>query len=213
MFSVEENSVGLLLGGRRRRRRRAQEHQRQDHGHCGTHCTSPVRPAPPIRRAQKKNRAWPFCGAAASFAGGTFRGAGGYGKTIASRICRRTSMGRSILVAVVAAARPVGDPGRRAAQQISQAPRPYVPPLVGTRAAAGERTPTAPPTFRASASGTSRRAGPRVYGYRAPVYGYCRTGSRAPLLRDGAARSPLGGMTAAGAGGTERGVPCLSRRP
>jgi len=34
---------------------------------------------------------------------GTFRGAGGYGKTITSRICRRTSMGRSILVAVLAA--------------------------------------------------------------------------------------------------------------
>src|SRR4026208_1434776 len=64
---------------------------------------------------------------------GTFRGAGAYGKTTASRICRRTSMGRSILVAVLAAGVALlATTSDTTAQKISPAPRPYAPPLVGT---------------------------------------------------------------------------------
>ena len=84
-------------------------------------------------------------------------------------------MGRSILVAVLAAGVALlATTADTKAQQISPAPRPYAPPLVGT-----EPPPENAPVYGATyIPGVGYRylapGSPRVYGYRAPVYGYYR---------------------------------------
>jgi hypothetical protein len=98
-------------------------------------------------------------------------------------------MGRSILVAVLAGAALLSTTVDTAAQQVSPAPRPYAPPLVGT-----EPPPENAPVYGATyIPGVGYRylapGSPRVYGwaygYRAPVYGYYRTGyARARYYRD-----------------------------
>ena len=103
--------------------------------------------------------------------------------------CRRTSMGRSMLVAVLAAAGLLAGRGQRdGAASLADA--------ASLRAAAGRRRATAgacarstaPPTFQASASDTwprAARGSTAGYGYRAPVYGYYRArGYRRACDRD-----------------------------
>ena len=95
-------------------------------------------------------------------------------------------MGRSILVAVLAAgAALLVSPGGTMAQQTSQTPRPFAPPLVGAEPPP-ENAPVYGATyipgvgFRYLAPGSLRG-----YGYRAPVYGYYRAGyARARYYRD-----------------------------
>jgi hypothetical protein len=87
-------------------------------------------------------------------------------------------MGRSILVAVLAAAGLLALPAGTMAQQSPQTPRDYAPPLVGA-----EPPPETAPVYGATyIPGVGFRylapGGPRVhgwYGYRAPVYGYYRS--------------------------------------
>ena len=88
----------------------------------------------------------------------------------------------------------------RTAQQASQTPRPYAPPLVGT-----EPPPEPAPVYGATyIPGVGFRylapGGPRVYGwtygYRAPVYGYYRARGYRTCLRP----RLVGFRSAAGAG-------------
>jgi|SoiMethySBSTD1v2_1073268.scaffolds.fasta_scaffold09601_2 hypothetical protein len=99
-------------------------------------------------------------------------------------------MGQSMLVAVLlAGAGLLAVATDAAAQQASQTPRPYAPPLVGT-----EPPPEPAPVYGATyIPGVGFRylapGGPRVYGwtygYRAPVYGYYRArGYRRACDRD-----------------------------
>ena len=117
-------------------------------------------------------------------------------------------MGRSILVAVLAAGVALlATTADTKAQQISPAPRPYAPPLVGT-----EPPPENAPVYGATyipgvgyrylAPGSPRVYGPRFTATTAPA-------TRAPdtTTETGAAPIATGPETAAGAGGTN-GVNC-----
>src|SRR5581483_413769 len=65
---AELGLLGLFLGGRRDCGRDRQEHRHQ-HGHRGTHDTTPVRSVPSGCARDKRQRAWPFCGASGMFRG------------------------------------------------------------------------------------------------------------------------------------------------
>src|SRR5262245_4818035 len=95
------------------------------------------------------------------------------------RILQEASMGRSMLVAVLlAGAGLLAVSSETVAQQASQTPTPYAPPLVGT-----EPPPEPAPVygatyipgvgFRYLAPGSPRVYG-WTYGYRVPPYGYYR---------------------------------------
>src|SRR5262245_13719466 len=110
MFSVEENSTLFLVGAaaflagaaaatgspRRTSARIAAIVERI----TLPPCVLPRR----LERLQKMNRAWPFCGAAASFAAGCLPHSRRLWQKHSQQTCRRTNMGRSILVAILAAA-------------------------------------------------------------------------------------------------------------
>jgi hypothetical protein len=123
-----------------------------------------------------------------TFAAGTFRVTGGYGKTrwMCLKPLEDSSMGRTALVALIAAGAALATGS--AASVAQQSSQPVLPPIVG-----GE-----PPAEAASPRGTVyipgvgfrfiAPGGPRVYGwvsgYRAPVYGYRRGVKRGCYERD-----------------------------
>ena len=99
-------------------------------------------------------------------------------------------MGRSILVAVLAAGVALlAATTDTTAQQASPAPRPYAPP-VGTEPPPRERARLrrdlhSRRRLPVPGAGQSESSTARTYGYRAPVYGYYRTGyARARYYRD-----------------------------
>jgi hypothetical protein len=88
-------------------------------------------------------------------------------------------MGRSILVAILAAVGLLSMPAGTMAQQTPQTPRDFAPPLIGAEPPP-ETAPVRGATyipgvgFRYLAPGSSPRVYGWTYGYRAPPYGYYR---------------------------------------
>ena len=206
--------LGLLLGRRCRRRRRRPGAQAPGSRPLWNALHFPRALCPADQRAQEKNRAWPFCGAAASFAAGTFRGAGGYGKTMNEQDLqenqhgpidpsRRSGRRRGT---VGGHSRHDGAAGLADAATLCAAPG-------GHRASAGARTRLRRDVHsRRRLTGTSRRAvrestaGPTAT---ATVYGYCRAPAATETLprRSPLGRRPLRAQVVLTA------VNCLSRRP